>query len=90
MVEPVGGFVLVHVATPLDVCEQRDPKGLYAKARAGTLKAFTGVSDPYEVPGDAEIVLNASVCTPLEAAREILIHLARNGFIHYERSWSGA
>ena len=87
---PNGEFLEVFVDTPIEECMRRDPKGLYAKARAGTLKAFTGVSDPYEVPGDAEIVLNASVCTPLEAAREILIHLARNGFIHYERSWSGA
>ncbi|MBT8247286.1 MAG: bifunctional sulfate adenylyltransferase/adenylylsulfate kinase, partial [Acidimicrobiia bacterium] len=50
MIEPVGGFDLVHVATPLEVCEQRDRKGLYAKARAGEIKEFTGISDPYEEP----------------------------------------
>ena len=49
MIEPYGGFILVHIATSVDVCEQRDRKGLYAKARAGILKEFTGISDPYEV-----------------------------------------
>jgi sulfate adenylyltransferase len=60
MVGEVGGFVLVYVATPLAVCEQRDPKGLYARARAGTISHFTGVSDPYEVPQDAEITVDTS------------------------------
>ena len=50
MIEPYGGFILVHIATPVEVCEQRDRKGLYAKARAGILKEFTGISDPYEAP----------------------------------------
>jgi sulfate adenylyltransferase len=50
MIQPCGGFILVHVATPLEVCEQRDRKGMYAKARAGIIKEFTGISDPYEVP----------------------------------------
>ena len=50
MIEPHGGFIEIHVATPLKVCEQRDRKGLYAKARAGLIKGFTGISDPYEVP----------------------------------------
>ena len=53
LIEPYGGFVLVHVDTPLEVCEQRDRKGLYAKARAGVVPHFTGVSDPYEPPTDA-------------------------------------
>jgi sulfate adenylyltransferase len=57
--------VLVHLATPLEVCEQRDVKGLYAKARAGEIPGFTGVSDPYEAPSRAEVVLDTSV-TPLE------------------------
>ena len=60
MVEPGGGFVLVHVATPLEVCEARDRKGLYAKARAGLIPEFTGISDPYEEPTDAEIVIDTS------------------------------
>lgn len=59
-VSAVGDFVLVHVATPLEVCEQRDRKGLYAKARAGLIPEFTGISDPYEVPDDADLVLDTS------------------------------
>lgn len=81
MVEPVGGFILVHVATPVDTCEQRDRKGLYAKARAGIIKEFTGISDPYEEPKDAEVVINTTDLTPEEAAQEILLHLEREGFI---------
>jgi sulfate adenylyltransferase len=81
MIEPLGGFVLVHVATPLEVCEQRDRKGLYAKARAGILKEFTGISDPYEEPKDAELVINTSDVSPEEAAQEIILHLEREGFI---------
>jgi len=81
MIEPHGGFILVHIATPVEVCEQRDRKGLYAKARAGILKEFTGVSDPYEVPRDAEVVINTADLTPEEAAQEIILHLEREGFI---------
>ena len=64
LVEKHGRFLLVHVATPLEVCEQRDVKGLYAKARAGQIPEFTGVSDPYEPPSRAEVVIDTSV-TPL-------------------------
>src|SRR5206468_1407 len=61
MVEATGAdFLLIHVATPLAVCEQRDPKGLYREARAGRLREFTGISDPYEPPGDADLVLDTS------------------------------
>jgi sulfate adenylyltransferase len=81
MIEPVGGFVLVHVATPIDICEQRDRKGLYAKARAGIVKEFTGVSDPYEAPTDAEVVINTADLLPEEAAQEIILHLEQQGFI---------
>jgi sulfate adenylyltransferase len=81
MIEPHGGFVLVHIATPVEVCEQRDRKGLYAKARAGILKEFTGISDPYEVPSDAEVSINTGELTPEEAAQEIILHLEREGFI---------
>ena len=81
MIEPLGGFILVHVATPLEVCEQRDRKGLYAKARAGILKEFTGISDPYEEPKDAELVINTTDVSPEEAAQEIILHLEREGFI---------
>ena len=60
MIEPFGGFVVVHVATPIEVCEQRDRKGLYAKARAGMIKEFTGISDPYEVPTNAEVMIDTA------------------------------
>ncbi len=81
MIEPHGGFILVHIATSVEVCEQRDRKGLYAKARAGILKEFTGISDPYEVPSDAEVTINTGELTPEEAAQEIILHLEREGFI---------
>jgi sulfate adenylyltransferase len=81
LIEPVGGFVLVHVATPIETCEQRDRKGLYAKARAGIVKEFTGISDPYEVPQKAEVVINTAELSPEEAAQEIILHLEQQGFI---------
>jgi sulfate adenylyltransferase len=81
MIEPFGGFVLVHVATPLEICEQRDRKGLYAKARAGIVKEFTGISDPYEAPADAEVTINTAELSAEEAAQEIILHLEQQGFI---------
>jgi len=81
MIEPYGGFILVHIATSVEVCEQRDRKGLYAKARAGILKEFTGISDPYEVPAKAEVTINTGELSPEEAAQEIILHLEREGFI---------
>jgi sulfate adenylyltransferase len=80
-IEPQGGFVLVHVATPLEVCEQRDRKGMYAKARAGIIKEFTGISDPYEEPGDADLAIDTADMSAEEAAQEIILHLERQGFI---------
>ena len=70
----------VHCSTPIEVCESRDRKGLYAKARAGQIKGFTGISDPYEAPTDAELAIDTSG-TPDEAAQEILLHLEREGFV---------
>jgi sulfate adenylyltransferase len=84
-VEPGGGFILVHVATPLEVCEQRDRKGLYAKARAGILKQFTGISDPYEEPEDADVVLDTTDLTPDETAQQIILHLEHEGYIGAQR-----
>ena len=81
MVAPCGGFVLVHVSTPLEVCETRDRKGMYAKARAGIIKEFTGISDPYEVPDDADVEIDTSEMTPTEATREVLFYLERQGYI---------
>jgi sulfate adenylyltransferase len=76
-----GGFVLVHVATPLEVCEQRDRKGLYAKARQGLITEFTGISDPYEEPVDAEVVIDTTALTPEESTQEIILYLERQGYI---------
>jgi len=80
-ITPVGGFVLVYVSTPLEVCELRDRKGLYAKARAGIIKDFTGISDPYEPPEDAEIVIDTTDLTPEEEVQKIILHLEREGYI---------
>lgn len=81
MVEAHGGFVEVYVATSLEACEARDRKGLYAKARAGLIKEFTGISDPYEAPEHAELVIDTCDCTPLEAAQMIVTRLESEGFI---------
>ena len=81
LIEAFGGFILVHVATTVEECEKRDRKGLYAKARAGILKEFTGISDPYESPADAEVVINTMELSPDEAAQHIILHLEREGFI---------
>lgn len=73
-----GSFVLVWVSTPLEVCEARDVKGLYARARAGEITGFTGIDDPYEVPGDAEIVVDTTD-TPLDdAVTAVLTAIAKN------------
>ena len=71
LVEQHGRFLLVHVATSLEVCEQRDVKGLYARARAGEIREFTGISDPYEVPGRAELTIDTSV-TPVEESVRLI------------------
>jgi sulfate adenylyltransferase len=76
-----GGFVLVYVSTPLDVCEQRDRKGLYAKARAGVLKSMTGIDDPYEVPTDADIVIDTNVVSVDGAVETVLTRLTDEGWL---------
>jgi len=90
MVEPGGGFLLVHVATPLEVCEKRDRKGLYAKARAGIVKEFTGISDPYEEPKDAGLVLDTTERTPEECVQTVLLHLEKEGYIGAPTAPGGA
>jgi sulfate adenylyltransferase len=86
MAEDAGaGFVLVHVATPLSVCETRDRKGLYAKARAGKLTGMTGVDDPYEEPTDADLVLDTSGLTVEGAVDALLTQLALAGWIEPRR-----
>jgi sulfate adenylyltransferase len=81
LISPLGGYVLVHVSTPLEVCEQRDRKGLYAKARAGLIKEFTGISDPYEVPKNPHVEIDTSDITPEEAANMVILHLEKVGYI---------
>ena len=81
MIEPAGGFVEIFVSTPLAVCEKRDRKGLYAKARAGVVKGVTGIDDPYEVPENAEIVIDTAELSPELAAHRILVKLESLGFI---------
>jgi sulfate adenylyltransferase len=81
LVEERGAFIEVHVATPLEVCESRDRKGLYAKARKGIIPEFTGISDPYEVPERAELTINTADTTPMEAAQEIYLYLLKEGYI---------
>jgi sulfate adenylyltransferase len=81
MIEPLGGYILVHVSTSLEVCEGRDRKGMYAKARQGIIKEFTGISDPYEEPEDADLAIDTADHTPGEAAQEIILHLEKLGFI---------
>jgi len=85
MIGPLGGFALIHISTPLEVCEQRDRKGLYAKARAGLLKEFTGISDPYEDPDDADLVIDTTDISPDEAANQIILQLEHEGFIEPKR-----
>ncbi|MBF0257244.1 MAG: sulfate adenylyltransferase [Desulfamplus sp.] len=80
-IEMHGGFFEVHVATPVEECEKRDRKGMYAKARAGLLKGFTGVDDPYEIPENNEITIDTTNITPDEAAHEILLYIGQQGFI---------
>jgi len=86
-VQSHGGFVLVYLSTPLETCEQRDPKGLYAKARAGLIRNFTGISDDYEIPEDADLMIDTREGTPEAAAQEILLYLERRGFLQ-ARPWS--
>lgn len=76
-----GGFIEVYVSTPLEECERRDRKGVYAKARAGLIKGFTGVNDPYEVPEAPDVEIDTTDLTPDEAAQEILLYLGQRGFI---------
>ncbi len=81
MIERLGGFLLVHVSTPLETCEARDPKGLYAKARAGSLTNFTGVSDPYESPSDADLTIDTRQTSVEEASALIVARLTSDGYL---------
>jgi sulfate adenylyltransferase len=83
LIEHYGGFVEVHVATPLEICEQRDRKGLYAKARAGLIKEFTGIDDPYEAPENAEVVIDTSELSAERAAQGVVDFLRREGYLEW-------
>jgi sulfate adenylyltransferase len=86
MVSEVGDFLLIHVATPVETCEARDRKGLYAKARAGLIGQFTGISDPYEEPTDADLVIDTSVLTRQESVAAVLRLLTSGGWLGPDRS----
>ena len=81
MINKVGGFVEVFISTPLEICEKRDRKGLYAKARKGIIREFTGISDPYEAPVDPELIINTNECSVEEATHKVLLKLESLGFI---------
>lgn len=87
LVEPTGEFVLVYVSTPLEVCERRDRKGLYARARTGQLPDFTGISSPYEPPDDADIVIDTTDMPVAEAVR--LIRAVLDSRFSREQSLAG-
>jgi sulfate adenylyltransferase len=79
LVEEFGPFVEVHVATPVEECERRDVKGLYAKARAGEIPEFTGVSDPYQEPVDPELRIDTTKHDPAESAQIVIAKLEELG-----------
>ena len=81
LIEQYGGFIEIWVRTPLEVCESRDRKGLYAKARQGLIPDFTGIDDPYEEPEAPEVEIDTSDLTPMEAAQEVLLHLEKEGYL---------
>ena len=80
-ISAVGGFIEVYVATPLNECEKRDRKGLYAKARAGVLKGFTGIDDPYDIPSEPELALDTTGLTPEECVQQVIIKLETLGYL---------
>jgi adenylylsulfate kinase len=77
----IGNFIEVFVNSPLEVCEERDPKGLYAKARAGFIKNFTGLDDPYEPPLNPEVLCRTDQESAIESTQQILIKLRELGYI---------
>ena len=81
LISQYGGYIEVYVSTPLEICEQRDTKGLYAKARAGIINGFTGISDPYEPPKNPELKIDTTSITPEEGVQEILQFLEKRGYI---------
>ena len=74
-------FIEIHMATPIETCEQRDPKGLYKKARAGLIKGFTGIDDPYEAPSAPELTLDVTALSPQEVTAQLIDYLAGRGIL---------
>ena len=81
LIEQYGKYIQIFVSTPLSECEKRDVKGLYAKARAGELKGFTGIDDPYEKPQNCELSIDTTDITPEEAVQEVMLYLEKEGLI---------
>lgn len=81
IISKVGGYIEVHVSTPLEVCEERDVKGLYAKARQGIIKGFTGIDDPYEEPVNPELSIDTSNISQEEAVQQLLVYLENEGYL---------
>ncbi len=82
LINQCGNYIQIYVSTPLKECERRDVKGLYAKARAGELKGFTGIDDPYETPENCELVIDTTNISPEEAVQEVMLYLEKEGLIN--------
>ena len=81
LISNYGGFIEVFVNTPIQICEDRDVKGLYAKARKGLIMDFTGVNDPYEEPENPEIIIDSSIVNPEILVQEILLKIEQLGYL---------
>ena len=82
LINQCGNYIQIYVSTPLKECERRDVKGLYAKVRAGELKGFTGIDDPYETPENCELVIDTTNISPEEAVQEVMLYLEKEGLIN--------
>jgi adenylylsulfate kinase len=80
----IGSFVEVFVDCPLEVCEERDVKGLYARARSGEIQQFTGISDPYEAPSSPEVILHTNIESPHQSAEKIIAKLGEMEYLPYD------
>ena len=81
LIKGYGNYIQIHVSTPLSECERRDVKGLYAKARSGALKGFTGIDDPYEIPKHCELAIDTTNISPEEAVQEVMLYLEKEGLV---------
>jgi sulfate adenylyltransferase len=81
LISRYGGYIEVYLSTPIETCETRDRKGLYARARAGKIKGVTGVDDPYIPPSNPDLKIDTTALTPDETAQEVLLYLEEHGYI---------